>query len=90
MISPAGMAIAAITVMMWIVWSDGLRPRKPTPILYTMRIALYLIVSGVFVLNMVRYPRMFTGTARVLSVVAVVVGVAGSVYFTRKLVSRGN
>ncbi len=88
MISPAGMAIAAITVMLWIVWSDTLRTRRPSQMLYTMRIALYLIVSGVFVVNMVRYPNQFAGTARVLCIVAVVIGIAGASYFARRLVRR--
>jgi len=86
MISPAGMAIAAITVMLWIVWSDTIRSKRSSQILYAVRIALYLVVSGVFVLNLVRYPRMFGGTARVLCVVAIVVGVAGAGYFARRLV----
>ena len=89
MISPVGMAIAAITVMMWIIWSDSLRSGRRTPILYTIRIGVYLVISGVFVLNLVRYPRMFAGTARVLSVVAILIGIVGASYFARKLVRRG-
>ena len=88
MISPAGMAIAAITVMLWIVWSDTMRSRRSSPILYTVRIGLYLVVSGVFVLNLVRYPRMFSGTARTLGIVAIVMGIVGATYFTRRLVRR--
>lgn len=88
MIPPAGMAIAAITIMLWIVWSDTLRAQRPSQILYTMRIALYLVVSGVFVLNMVRYPRMFRGTALVLCIAAITVGILGAGYFARRLVKR--
>jgi hypothetical protein len=88
MISPAGMAIAAITVMLWIVWSDTIRSKRSSQILYAVRIALYLVVSGVFVLNLVRYPRMFGGTARVLCFVAIVVGVAGAGYFAQRLVRK--
>jgi hypothetical protein len=88
MISPTGMAIAAITVMLWILWSDTIRARKPSPILYAMRIALYLIVAGIFILNMVRYPVMFAGMARWLAVVAALIGLAGAFYFGRRLVRR--
>ncbi len=88
MIPPAGMAIAAITIMLWIVWSDTLRAQRPSQILYVMRIALYLIVSGVFVVNMVRYPNMFRGTAFVLCIVAVAIGILGAAYFARRLVKR--
>ena len=88
MISPAGMAIAAITVMLWIIWSDTLRSRRTSQILYTMRIGLYLVVSGVFVLNLIRYPAMFSGTARVFCIAAIAIGILGAAHFTRRLVRR--
>jgi hypothetical protein len=86
--NPAAMAIAAITVMLWILWSDSLRAKRPTPILYVVRIALYLVVSGILILNMVRYPNLFGGNARAIGITAVVVGVFGAGYFARKLVLR--
>ena len=82
------MAIATITVMLWIMWSDTIRSRRPSPILYAVRIALFLIVSGVLVLNMVRRPDLFHGTERVLTIVAALVGIAGAVYFARRLTTR--
>lgn len=88
MISPAGMAIATITVMLWIMWSDTIRARRPSPIIYTIRIGLYLVVSAVLVLNMVRYPHLFSGGVRVLTFVAVAVGLIGAGYFARRLVLR--
>jgi hypothetical protein len=86
--NPAMMVIAAITVMLWILWSDTLRARRPAPILYVMRIALYLIVSGILILNLVRYPHVFAGTTRALVIVAVLVGLLGAGYFARRLVLR--
>ncbi len=88
MIPPAGMAIAAITIMLWIVWSDTLRAQRPSQILYAMRIALYLVVSGIFILNLVRYPRMFAGTAYGLAIAAIAIGIGGAAYFARRLVKR--
>jgi len=88
MMSPAGMALAAITVMLWLLWSDSLRARKPTPILYAIRIALFLITSFVLLLNVIRYPDVFAGTARVLTVLAVIVGLLGAGYFGRRLVRK--
>jgi hypothetical protein len=88
MIPPVGMAIAALTVMLWIIWSDTLRTRRPMPVLYALRIALFLICSAILVLNLVRYPQYFGGTARVFVVLAVGVGIFGAVYFGRKLVGR--
>ena len=87
MISPAGMAIAALTVMLWILWSDSFR-RRPHQIVYVIRIALFLIVAGVMIVNMVRYPAFYSGGARAVTVLAVVVGIGGAAYFARKLVKR--
>ncbi|MEO8382045.1 MAG: hypothetical protein ABI779_20460 [Acidobacteriota bacterium] len=88
MLNPVTMAIAAITVMLWIIWSDTIRARRPSPILYAMRIALYLIVTGIMILNMVRYPETFAGSARLVTVVAVLVGLTGAGYFARRMVLR--
>ena len=88
MINPAAMAIVAITVMLWILWSDTIRARRPTPILYALRIALYLIVSGILVLNLVRYPHVFAGSTRAIAIVAVLIGLLGAGYFARRLVLR--
>jgi hypothetical protein len=86
--NPAAMAIAAITVMLWILWSDTLRARRPSPILYTIRIALYLVVSGLLVHNLIRYPQVFTGGTRALVFLGIAVGVFGAGYFGRRLVLR--
>ncbi len=88
MMTPAAMAIAAITVMLWILWSDTLRARRPTPVLYVLRIALYLVVSGIMIVNVVRFPRFFGGSTRVLAITAAVVGIVGAAYFGRRLVRR--
>jgi hypothetical protein len=88
MIPPIGMAIAAMTVMLWIIWSDIIRTRRPAPILYAVRIALFLIVSGIMVLNLFRYPHYFSGGARIFAVLTVMVALAGVIHFGRKLVLR--
>lgn len=88
MMHPAAMAIAAIIVMLWLLWSDTLRGRRPTPMLYALRIALYLIVSGILILNLIRYPYLFAGSTRAIVIVAVLVGLLGAGYFARRLVLR--
>jgi hypothetical protein len=88
MIPPAGMAIAALTVMLWILWSDSIRARRPSPVLYTIRIALYLIMAAVLVINRFRYPWLFSTAATVLVGLAMLVGVFGALYFGRRLVRR--
>jgi len=89
MIPPAGMAIAALTVMLWILWSDSIRARRSTPILYALRIALYLIVGAILVLNRLRYPSLFSTAATVLVALAVLVSLFGAYWFGRRLVARG-
>ena len=88
MIPPIGMAIAAMTIMLWIIWSDIIRARKPTPILYAGRVATFLIVSGILILNLVRYPNYFSGGAKIFAVAASAIGILGAVHFGRKLVLR--
>lgn len=88
MMTPSAMAIACITVMLWLIWSDSTRARRPAPILYAIRVALFVIVSGVMVVNMVRYPQHFAYGARPLAVAVVAVGVFGAYYFARKLARR--
>ena len=88
MMSPGLMAIASLTVMLWILWSDTIRGRRPSQILFTIRIGLYLVVSAVLLLNLFRYPRIFDTTDRVLTVIAAAVGILGAGYFARRLVRR--
>jgi hypothetical protein len=89
MIPPAGMAIAALTVMLWILWSDSLRARRGSGVLYALRVALYLIVSAILVLNRLRYPYLFSPGSTVLVALAVLVGLFGAYWFARRLVTRG-
>ena len=88
MMSPGLMAIATMTVMLWILWSDTIRKRRPSQILYTVRIGLYLVVSFVLILNLVRYPKIFDTTDRVMTVLAAAIGILGAGYFAKKLVRR--
>jgi asparagine N-glycosylation enzyme membrane subunit Stt3 len=88
MIPPVGYAIAALTVMLWILWSDSTRARRASQALYAVRVALYLVVSGILILNRVRYPQYFSGGATVALVLAVLVGLFGAFWFGRRLVRR--
>lgn len=80
--------LAALTVMLWILWSDSVRPRKPTKFVYLLRVLLFLGVSGVMIWNVFRYPAQFQGGVVVFTWVAVAVGAGGAIYFTRKVMER--
>jgi hypothetical protein len=86
--TPSAMAIATITVMLWILWSDTIRARRPSQILYTIRIALFLVCTGVLIFNMVRHPDLFNGGERAVTIFAALIGLLGAGYFTRRLVLR--
>src|SRR5436190_10699416 len=88
MIPPVGFAIAAMTVMLWILWSDSIRSRRASQAMYAVRVATYLVVSGVLILNRVRYPRYFSGGATAAVALAVLVGLFGAFWFARRLVRR--
>ena len=88
MMTPQAMAIITMTVMLWIIWSDTVRARRPSPVLYAVRIALYLIVSGLLLVNTFRRPDVFSGAALWLTFAAIAVGLFGAGYFTRRLVLR--
>ena len=80
------MAIAALTVMLWILWSDSLRTRRPTPVLYSVRILLYLTVAALLIFNRYQHPWLFSTTSTVLVGVTAVVGVFGAFYFGRRII----
>ena len=82
------MAIAALTVMLWILWSDTVRRRRPAPVLYAVRIALYLTCASLLVMNRLRYPGLFSTSASVLIALTVLVGLGGAFYFGWRLVRR--
>ena len=46
--------LAALTVMLWILWSDSVRPKRPSKFVYLIRVVIFLGVSGVMVWNVFR------------------------------------
>ncbi|HXG59185.1 MAG TPA: hypothetical protein VNL91_09200 [Thermoanaerobaculia bacterium] len=88
MIPPWGMALAALTVMLWLLWSDSIRRTRTPAVLYAVRAALFLVVSGVLILNLVRYPQSFDRGATAIAIAAAVVGIFGAGYFFRRLTTR--
>jgi hypothetical protein len=79
------MPLAALTVMLWLLWSDSIRRGKQLKVFYFIRMLLFGAVSGVVIFNLVEHPDLFGHTGKVMSCVAAVVGVIGVVFFFRKL-----
>ena len=76
--------LLAITVMLWILWSDTVRPRRGSRLVYLIRMFLFLAMIAALYYNMFSYPTAFSTGARVLVGIATVVGLAGAIYFLRK------
>jgi hypothetical protein len=79
------MPLAALTVMLWLLWSDSIRRGKQLKVFYFVRMILFGSVSGVVIFNVVKHPDLFGRTGMIMSWVAAVVGVIGVVFFYRKL-----
>ena len=77
-----------MTLMLWIIWSDSVRPRRPSVIMYVFRIVMFATVVGLMIYNSIVYPRMYGGGIRVLIALASIVGIAGIAYFVQKLRAR--
>ncbi len=86
--SPAAMALASMTVMLWIIWSETIRRRRPSLILYSVRVLLFLAMAFVLVMNRFRFPYLYSPSIAALTWFAAVVGVLGAAYFGGKLFVR--
>lgn len=80
--------IAALTVMLWMLWSEMARRRKSPRPIYALRASLYLIATVVLLFNLARYPAAFHPTARLFVILAAMVGLAGAVFFARRALVR--
>jgi hypothetical protein len=88
LLNPITLPLAAMTLMLWIIWSDSVRPRRPSRVVYGFRIIMFATVVGLMIYNTIVYPRMYGGGIRVLIALATIVAVAGIVYFVQKLRTR--
>jgi len=81
------MPLAALTVMLWLLWSDSIRRGKQFRGFYAVRMILFGAVTGVTIFNVVKHPDLFGRTGMVMSWIASIVGVIGVVFFYRKLIA---
>ncbi|HEY0593458.1 MAG TPA: hypothetical protein VGF40_16920 [Thermoanaerobaculia bacterium] len=76
--------IAAITLMLWLMWSESLRARTRLPAAHLFRALLYLGISGVMIFNGWRYRHALETANFVLLAAAALVGLIGAVFFAKK------
>lgn len=74
-----------MVVMMWLIWSESIRNRKPSKVMYAFRVLLFAAVIGVMIYNVFAYPHLQNSTSRILVAVASCIGVIGIVYFLRRI-----
>lgn len=77
--------LAILTVMMFLIWSDSIRPRGAHPIAYGARALLFVGATAILLYNRIRFPHLYTGAATLFIAIAVLVGIGGAIYFGRKL-----
>jgi hypothetical protein len=85
-VSPLALALAALAIMLWIIWSDSVRLGRSHAAIYWMRVVLYLAASAALVLNMTRHIVRFTTASEVVTVVAALAALGGAIHFLRKAV----
>lgn len=83
--NPVTLPLAAIVVMLWMIWSDSMRRRPYARIFYAARAVLFLIVTGVLFYNLLSHPGAYPGGARAVVIAAMAVGLVGTGYFVRRL-----
>ncbi|HVT45212.1 MAG TPA: hypothetical protein VMT00_12585 [Thermoanaerobaculia bacterium] len=80
---PVTFPLAALTLMLWIIWSDSVRPRKPGRLMYSIRVVLYLATAAALLYNSYLMRARTTNTVTVLIVITVLTGIGGAAYFAR-------
>lgn len=80
--------IAAITLMLWLLWSESLRPRTRLRSAQLFRALLYLGISFVMLFNGWRYRHALETANFVLLGAAAIVGIIGAVFFAKKATRR--
>lgn len=83
--NPVVLPVAAIVVMLWILWSDSLRRRPAPRFFYVLRVLIFLLMTGLLIYNLTlgAYP----DAVRWIAIFAAVVGLVGAGYFVRRLVA---
>jgi uncharacterized membrane protein YjdF len=81
-------ALATLTVMLWILWSDSVRPRSGGKALYGVRVVVFLAVAAILVQRAVTSRPSLSNGAIALVAVTTLVAVGGAVYFFRKATAR--
>ena len=76
--------LAAIVILLWLLWSDSIRQRAMPRVWFFFRATLYLAVGAVMAWNGWRYGATFTTMNWVLIGVAIAVAIVGAAYFVRR------
>jgi hypothetical protein len=75
--------------MLWLIWSDSIRPKRPMRMTYAIRAFLFCGLIGVMIYNLIVYPHLYRGGTKTLVIFACCVGLLGIAYFVKQLTKRG-
>jgi hypothetical protein len=70
--------------MLWLIWTDSVRPQRGSRIMYALRGMVFLAVSGLLMFRVLEAPQVYTTGAKVLIAFTSAVGLLGAGYFGRK------
>lgn len=82
-------SIAVLTVVLWILWSDSVRPRRGGKVLYGVRVVLFVVVAGVLVQRAVTNRPPLSAGAIAIVAVTTLAALGGAGYFLRKAMGKG-
>lgn len=81
--------LAAITAMLYLVWSDATRGRTKSRLVLVIRMTIFLGVIGALVWNRIQYPGYFQDSLpSFLFALAIAVALLGGAYYLRRVIGR--
>jgi hypothetical protein len=79
--------LAAMTLMLWILWNDSIRPASRShTLVYVIRAVIFVGVTVATLHNFIVHYEAYTAAATALVILASIVGVGGSIYLIRKAI----
>ena len=80
--------LLVLTLMLWLIWTDSVRPARTSRVVYAVRALLFVAASVLVMYRLLQAPWYYSMTFRVVMVVASLVGLLGAAYFGRKVFPR--
>lgn len=73
-----------MTLILWLVWSDSIRPRRASKIVCWIRVVVFFVVGAMLIQSAARSHAIMSGDVLGFTIVAAVVAFVGAGYFYRR------